>query len=82
MSIWPFFASSISPGFYSSSVGVAQSFHPIRRRPRTGYHWATEVSASKNYPRQLAPDFGSLVLVDHSKSVGVSASRGSRFGPP
>ena len=53
--------------FHCSSVGVAKSFHPIRRRPRTGDHWTTEVSAGENDTRQLAPHFGSLVLIHQFK---------------
>src|SRR5262245_20541309 len=53
--------------FHCFSVGVAQNFHPIWRRPRTGDHRTTEVSAGENYTRQLAPHIGSLVLIHQLK---------------
>src|SRR5215475_310046 len=53
--------------FHCSSVGVAQNFHPIWRRPRTGDHGTTEVSAGENYTRQLAPHIGSFVLIHQLK---------------
>src|SRR5215471_12905116 len=53
--------------FHCSSVGVAQNFHPIWRRPRTGDHRTTEIPAGENYTRQLAPHIGSLVLIHQLK---------------
>src|SRR5215475_8243370 len=53
--------------FHCSGVGVAQNSHPIWRRPRTGDHRTTEVSAGENYTRQLAPHVRSLVLIHQLK---------------
>jgi hypothetical protein len=69
----------ISHGF---SVGFARVLNPIRLGSRRGDHWSTEVSTGENHPRQLAPHIGVLYWSIDSKSVGVSANLGSRFGPP